>query len=736
MSEETIEQRIVRLQKELEQKDIASQKNRKQRKLLTLALSCLLLSFTLCVYGPLDLFLGNIGELWFSLFQIWWIILLTGLAAFGLTFGFGYLLRGKVRGIYTSLVFGAGLAFWLQGNFLNLDLGIFNGQNIQWELFRKHELINLGIWGLCLALPVALYLWRHKIWQNAVRVLAASLAAIQGITLGILLFTTDGAFAHKDVDLFLTDKAICEVGQQDNVIVFLLDMFDEDYYRIIAKEDPHVLSGFEGFTHFSNSVGKFSTTNYAIPYLLTQRPIIPQQSYNDYLHQAYGETQFFRDLKEAGYQIDLYTSEAYVPETMLGTVHNLTQDRLVPTSNWIMFKKLYRFTASKYLPHTLKKYVWFQEDEFQKIRSVESGDAAYTTENNNSEFYQMLTNNAIQAGGSAKQMKFIHLHGAHYPYKINEQAQPLGADNVIDTAKGVLKIVSDYMAQLKELGLYDDATILILADHGYYDGTVTNPIFMVKRPGDTGPVKDAFNPISHDNFQATVMDAIGLNKDGRYGVSAFDTNIVGQPQRIFYRYTLNDASAKDEAYTGRKPYDCIELLFPDESNDASCVIPTGRLFPETGGEQSLSRYKSYALGMQLRYDENGLDEQCIFDYGVIKKGLDEVYLGTKQAQISMTIEGEISDERALKCEIGYGKVTNGSQRIAIYAGEGAGKKVFSQTITQENGVIAFEVPVEWIKADKKLVLRIEMPDAYPEGWEQDHAQGEYTALSLKSFGLL
>ena len=144
-------------------------------------------------------------------------------------------------------------------------------------------------------------------------------------------------------------------------------MFDEDYYRIIAKEDPHVLSGFEGFTHFSNSVGKFSTTNYAIPYLLTQRPIIPQQSYNDYLHQAYGETQFFRDLKEAGYQIDLYTSEAYVPETMLGTVHNLTQDRLVPTSNWIMFKKLYRFTASKYLPHTLKKYVWFQEDEFQDV---------------------------------------------------------------------------------------------------------------------------------------------------------------------------------------------------------------------------------------------------------------------------------------------------------------------------------------------------------------------------------
>ena len=104
------------------------------------------------------------------------------------SFGVGCLLRGKIRGVYTSLVFGAGLAFWLQGNFLNLDLGIFNGQSIQWELFRKQELINLGIWFLCLAVPVAIYLWRKKLWNNALRILAGGLVAIQAVTLSILFF--------------------------------------------------------------------------------------------------------------------------------------------------------------------------------------------------------------------------------------------------------------------------------------------------------------------------------------------------------------------------------------------------------------------------------------------------------------------------------------------------------------------------------------------------------------------
>ncbi|MBC8528123.1 hypothetical protein H8699_01545 [Christensenellaceae bacterium NSJ-44] len=733
MNEETIEQRIARLQKELEEQGNAPQK--RKHKLLTLALACLLLSFTLCVYGPMDLVLGNIEELWFSVSQIWWIVVLAGLVAFGLSFGLGCLLRGKVRGVYTSLVFGAGLGFWLQGNFLNLDLGIFNGQSIQWDLFLKQEIINLGIWFLCLAIPVFLFFLRKKFWKNALRILASGLVAVQVVTLGILLLTTDGAFENRGADLFLTDKALYEVGQQDNVIVFVLDMFDEDYYQMISKEHPEALESFDGFTHFSNTVGKFSTTNYSIPYLLTNKANIPQQDYGEYLNQAYAENSFLTDLKEAGYQIDLYTSEDYVPETMLGTVNNYAQEKLVPTSNWAMFKKLYRFTASKYFPQTLKKYVWFWEDEFQKIRSVESGDSAYSTDNNNADFYQGMMEDGIQIGESAKEMKFIHLHGAHYPNTIDENVQPVEGADVIDTSRGVLKIVSDYMSQLKDLGLYDDATIILLADHGYFNGVVTNPLLMVKRPGDTGPLAEADNPVSHDNFQATLMDAIGMNEDGKYGVSAFDTTVGGQEQRVFYRYTLVDASAKDEAYTGREPYDCIELLFPDDSNNAGYVVPTGKLYPVEGGERALPAYNPYTLGEQLRYSGDDLDDRYIFDYGALKLDFDQVHLGSKQALISMTLEGELPQSGELTGEIQYGEVTHGSQRIMIYAGEGAGEKVFSETVTQNNGTLTFKIPTELVSEDRKLLIRIEMPDSYPKGWFEHHYQGYHSALELKGFKL-
>ena len=35
-----------------------------------------------------------------------------------------------------------------------------------------------------------------------------------------------------------------------------------------------------------------------------------------------------------------------------------------------------------------------------------------------------------------------------------------------ETIKGIHFIIGEYMAQLKELGIYDNSTIIILSDHG------------------------------------------------------------------------------------------------------------------------------------------------------------------------------------------------------------------------------------------------------------------------------
>jgi len=67
-------------------------------------------------------------------------------------------------------------------------------------------------------------------------------------------------------------------------------------------------------------------------------------------------------------------------------------------------------------------------------------------------------------------MKFayIHLHGSHTPYVMNEKAEPAapGTSSAIIQTKGCFHIVYEYLDQLKQLGMYENSTIIIFGDHG------------------------------------------------------------------------------------------------------------------------------------------------------------------------------------------------------------------------------------------------------------------------------
>jgi hypothetical protein len=98
------------------------------------------------------------------------------------------------------------------------------------------------------------------------------------------------------------------------------------------------------------------------------------------------------------------------------------------------------------------------------------------------------------------------------------------AISAVSQGKGSLKIVYEYLRQLKELGKYDDATIIITADHGniaYYDAendrpSVTcMPIMMVKEPYQSNPslvISDA--PVSQAEIMPTVLKNVGAEYDG------------------------------------------------------------------------------------------------------------------------------------------------------------------------------------------------------------------------------
>ena len=89
-------------------------------------------------------------------------------------------------------------------------------------------------------------------------------------------------------------------------------------------------------------------------------------------------------------------------------------------------------------------------------------------------------------------------------------------------AKGSLKVVYAYMEQLRALGRYDEATIIITADHGQgnilgterYSGQpdrTSRTLFLVKKPGEIHEsmvISEA--PVSQAELVPSILDAFGL----------------------------------------------------------------------------------------------------------------------------------------------------------------------------------------------------------------------------------
>ena len=131
----------------------------------------------------------------------------------------------------------------------------------------------------------------------------------------------------------------------------------------------------------------------------------------------------------------------------------------------------------------------------------------------------------------------------------------------MDTAKGVLKIAATYIDEMKKNGAYDNATIVLIADHGFYlNGVLTNPLVMVKQPNTDQPFTVSQAPVSHFDLHATIMSALGLNTDGKYGRSMFEIQEGEERERVFYQYNLSEGSIDTK-------FRLIEWLVSGESND-------------------------------------------------------------------------------------------------------------------------------------------------------------------------
>jgi len=138
--------------------------------------------------------------------------------------------------------------------------------------------------------------------------------------------------------------------------------------------------------------------------------------------------------------------------------------------------------------------------------------------------------------------------------------------------RGDLKIIKEYLEQLKSVGACDDSTIIITADHGEYKGRFDKPqtcLLMVKESGadTTKPIKISQAQVSHENIFPTVIKAIG----GEYTKYGKALDEVTEEENV-KRYTYNTEIDSETGYeTVMKEY-----VIDGDASDMNNYKATGK----------------------------------------------------------------------------------------------------------------------------------------------------------------
>ncbi|HOO25573.1 MAG TPA: sulfatase-like hydrolase/transferase [Clostridiales bacterium] len=519
-------------------------------RLVLAGLTSLALSFSYIVFSSFDLFMANKNVLPFHFSDIYKPILLTGFLVFLFLSLILSVLKGKIFDRLISLCLGILLAAYIQGNFLNKDFGQLTGDKIPWHEMTRHMLFNSLVWVLLVSIPFVIAYFSKIIWKGFAYAVPALLSAIQIIAL-VVSFVSLGIASDKSSDLYLSRAGIYEMSTKDNIIVLILDRLDESYVNMVAEYDPTYFDDLDGFTRYTNNMNYYCRTYPSVVNMLTGFITFYDIPAKDFMEKAYKESNFLKDLRGQGYTTKLYMENKY---TFAGEdqIKDLA-DNVIEGSAKIKGKEslamFLRLSAFKYAPHAMKPSFWMSTSDFSNLSEDEREIPPYTTDDHL--YFKNLKEERLSLQKKKSNFIFIHLNGAHAPYNMNEFGQevPSQETSVRQQTMGAFTVVREFLNQMKELGIYDDANIIITGDHGkstdirLLDRPVLTGLF-VKRKGESGPLKTSNAPVNADNFRGSVMQMAGV-KSSEYSPAywevAENSTVV---RKYYYRVDIREGERR------------------------------------------------------------------------------------------------------------------------------------------------------------------------------------------------
>lgn len=677
-----------------------------------IVLLSLCFSFNLCVFAPLESYLANISEFWFSLVSFLPFIILVFLIIAALIFLTVFLLPKKLKLIAISLVFSATVGLYIQGNFLTKGYPSLNGEAIPWGQMYGKGIINTIIWIVVFALPIVIMFFKKDVFKSAIKFASIVIIGLEIVTLSTMLFTTDLSKNTPNVDkIYFSTENQFNFSKKENIIMIVSDTFESNYLERALTEFPELKKDLTDFTYYPDTTG-VSTMSYLSMATLMTGSIYPTKGdLYDGMNTCYEDTSFFSSMHKNKFDVNYYTDSAYVSKKLFKNVDNVKSERV--STNVKSIKRvttlLYKFSFFKYAPHFVKPIFVIDTAEFGKAQE----DSGYPTYVFDDKKFLAQSKTQMKSDAKKRQYSLFHLAGIHAPHNADRNLEFIEHDHNVsyndrryEQSLGQIKILKEFIQQLKDKNLYDNTTLIYTADHGHQNRF--NPVFMIKPKDEHSEFKQSTAPISQvADLIPFIRDlASGKGKDSE--IYTVDSNMPRE--RFVYNYIGKNFDYAKENIVRSK------ISVNGKANDINSYQILSDDFVPSDRTPT-----NYDLGDEIQFASS---PKNAITYGAFKNG--EPY--SKTVIIETSLKKPTTNDLIAKLKIN--KVFGERQRLIIQMD---GTDVFNQTIEKGANQISFSIPNSKIK-DGKIHLTMYCVDALRNTSDNDSL--EWTRFNSFSFDSL
>ena len=510
--------------------------------------------FTLLFFAPLEVYLGNLSDFQISIDLAVLILAAVALMATVVFSVLISLLPVKVLKIVNFSIFGVSVCYYVQSLFLNGAMSILTGEKLDISLSIK--ILNTIIWLVIVSVVFTAWAFfkkkrKEKGFITATKFFAIALIVMQ-LTGFLSMYLKSDKTANEAKTAYYSIEGQLEVSNKNNVIYFVVDHSDTKIVNEALKEDPTMFEDFKGFTYYADNVFTHSRSFPAITYMLSGEKFYFDHNYVDYVNNSVKNSNFLKSIDAMGTDIRLYTDPRFA-----GTKSKELVDNCKTATNSLSDVNIKGFvcqsikiSAFRGMPYIFKSRFAYDTDTVNDKSIIRRND--YAPISNDPVFYSTILSEKVSVNEDySSAFRFYHMFGSHPGAVINENGEYEQNVTLQQALRGDLKIIKTYLEQLKEMGAYDNSTIIITADHGEFNGYLGQPqtcLLLVKERGadSSKPMKTSYAPVCQEDLFATVIKAFGGNYE-EFGTAL--TDIPENLNRKRYHYNTEvDMSTGYEKY--------------------------------------------------------------------------------------------------------------------------------------------------------------------------------------------